>query len=132
MTCLATDPKVKDVFHVACYHNSLEPFMARRRELRAQGADQNKVDSVSFAEIVAGKLAMPKQAALWMLTGPYTGVDVAKATVTSAVKPMYVVYIPFATAATTGLPDQPVAMGPWLMDAGTPKAHIMMMPSMEP
>src|SRR5262249_35093331 len=35
-TCLATDPKESD-FHVACYHKSLEPFMARGRALRAQG-----------------------------------------------------------------------------------------------
>src|SRR5689334_4565905 len=27
-TCLATDPAKKE-FHVACYHNSMEPFMAR-------------------------------------------------------------------------------------------------------
>jgi hypothetical protein len=131
MTCLAPDPK-DDKFHVACYHKSLEPFMARRRALRASGAIENVVDSVSYAEIRSGKLRMPKQAALWQMTGPYTAVDLKNFTVTSAVMPMYVVYVPYATAASTGLPDQPVAKGPWLMLPGTPKAHIMFMPSMDP
>src|SRR5215831_17289787 len=36
MICLATDPKDK-AFSVACYHKDLEPFMARGRELAAQG-----------------------------------------------------------------------------------------------
>jgi hypothetical protein len=35
-TRLATDPAAKG-FHVACYHQSLEPFMARGRALRASG-----------------------------------------------------------------------------------------------
>jgi hypothetical protein len=132
MTCLAPDPKDEKLFHVACYHNSLEPFMARRRALRASGAIENVVDSMSYAEIQSGKLPMPKQAALWQMTGPYSAVDIKNATVSSAVMPMYVVYTPYATAASTGLPDQPVAKGPWLMLPGTPKAHIMFMPSMDP
>jgi hypothetical protein len=41
----------------------------------------------------------------------------------------YVVYIPFATTTSTGLPDKPHANGmPWLMDPGTHKAHIMIGP----
>src|SRR4051794_336970 len=35
-TCLASDPAGKQ-FHVACYHKSMEPFMARGRALRASG-----------------------------------------------------------------------------------------------
>jgi hypothetical protein len=131
MTCLAPDPK-DDKFHVACYHNSLEPFMARRRALRDGGANENKVDSVSYAEIVSGKLPMPKAAALWQETGPWTAVDLKTTSVTAAVVPMYVLYMPYATSASTGLPDEPVAKGPWLMLPGTPKAHVMFMPSMDP
>src|SRR6266705_383782 len=33
MICLASNPK-EEQFHVACYHRSLEPFMARGRALR--------------------------------------------------------------------------------------------------
>ncbi len=130
MICLASDPK-QPAFGPACYQKSLEPFMARGRALRAQGITGSKVDSVRFAEVKAGKLAMPKQAAtLWALDGPMSGVNVAAGTVTSAIKPRYSVYMPFATAASTGLPDQPISNGPWLMDEGTPKAHIMFTPTM--
>ena len=38
MICLAPNPAQKE-FHVACYHRSLEPFMARGRALRAGGLD---------------------------------------------------------------------------------------------
>jgi hypothetical protein len=41
----------------------------------------------------------------------------------------YVVYIPWATAASTGLPIKPEAPGmPWIMDPGTHRAHIMIDP----
>lgn len=134
MICLMADPKLmndpKDPsFHPACYQNSMEPFMARGRELRAQGV--KNVDSVRFAEVNAGKLKLPTQAAtLWALDGPMSGVNVAAGTVTSAIKSRCAVYMPFATAASTGLPDKPIMNGPWLMDAGTAKAHIMFATSM--
>src|SRR5579884_1168187 len=69
-TCLASDPAAPR-FHVACYHKSLEPFMARGRALRESGVKGDNVDTVRFAEIKSGKLAFPKQpAALYQLTGP--------------------------------------------------------------
>src|SRR5256885_1808610 len=61
MTCLALFAVEKD-FHVACYHNGMEPFMARGRELRAQGVKGTGVDSVRFAEAKSGKLPMPEMA----------------------------------------------------------------------
>jgi hypothetical protein len=123
MTCLMSDLK-SPTFNPACYQNSMEPFMARGRELRGQGV--KNVDSARFAEVSAGKIKMPVQAAtLWAMDGPMTGVDAKAGTVTAAIKPRYSVYMPFATAASTGLPDQPNPTGPWLMDPGTPKAHIM-------
>ena len=68
-TCLADDPAQKE-FHVACYHQAMEPFMARGRALRASGVKGDKVDSARFAEVRAGKLAMPKQpAAMYQLFG---------------------------------------------------------------
>ena len=38
--CVADNPKV-DGFNVACYHKDLEPFMARGRELTAQGITED-------------------------------------------------------------------------------------------
>ncbi len=123
MICLVGDLK-GDGFHPACYQDGMEPFMARGRELRGEGV--KNVDSARFAEVKTGKLKVPTQAAaLWAMDGPWSGVNAAAGTVTSAVKLRYSVYMPFATAASTGMPDQVISNGPWLMDAGTPKAHIM-------
>jgi hypothetical protein len=128
MICLATDPKLAQ-FHVACYHKSLEPFMLRGRQLRAGGMKKDEqVDSARFAEIKAGTLKMPSRGALWTLSGPMSAVDTSADTVGTAVRPLYVVYLPYATAATTGLPDTPIPGMPWLMDPGTAKAHIMIVP----
>jgi hypothetical protein len=129
MVCLASNPEEKQ-FHVACYHRSLEPFMARGRALRASGVTGDRVDSVRFAEVRSGKLSMPAAAAmLYSLTGPSGSFDPATGTAPTA-KPLFVVYIPNATAASTGLSAEPVQGGPWIMFPGTPKAHIMLQPGM--
>jgi hypothetical protein len=127
--CLASDPKA-DRFHVACYHRSLEPFMARGRELRARGTTGDQVDSVRFAEVKSGKLRMPAQpASLYSLTGPRGSYNAATNAVTDAGH-LFVVYIPGATAASSGLSARPQRGVPWIMFPGTPKAHIMFVPSM--
>lgn len=126
MTCLASDP-ARTNFHVACYHESIEPFMARGRSLRAEGVKGDQVDSVRFREVKAGKIKMPNVAALYTLTGGHF--DPKTGTAPDA-KPLYVVYMPYATGAATGLPGHPVGNQPWLMHAGTPKAHIMFMGAM--
>jgi hypothetical protein len=127
--CLATDP-AGNQFHVACYHRSLEPFMARGRALRASGTKGEQVDTVRFAEIKSGKLAFPKgPAALYTLTGPAGSFDPATGTAAAA-KPLSVIYISGATPASTGLTAQPIPGAPWIMYPGTPKAHIMLVPKM--
>ena len=127
-TCLADDPAQKE-FHVACYHKSMEPFMARGRALRASGVTGDKVDSARFAEVRAGKLPMPKQpAAMYQLFGPPDAFDAA--TGTAKAQSLYVVYMPGATTASTGLSAKPADGTPWIMFPGTPKAHIMLQPKM--
>jgi hypothetical protein len=119
MVCLANDPS-GDRFHVACYHKLLEPFMARGRSLRAGGVKGPQVDTVRFKEIKSGALKMPSTpSALYTLTGPPASVD------TTGAKWLYVVYIPGATIANTGITEKPAAGVPWIMYPGTPKAHIM-------
>ncbi len=129
MTCLADDPRSAS-FHVACYHKSMEPFMARGRALRARGVKGDKVDTVRFREVRAGKIRMPKQAALWSISGDSTVADVAAGTVSAGARALYVVYMPYATPASTGLPAAPGRGAPWVMYPGTPKAHIMFVPAM--
>ena len=123
--CLADDP-ADESFSVACYDKSLEPFMARGRELRAQGVSGADRVHRRWQEIAAGKLPMPKMATLFVLEG--TRYDDASGKVIDPYL-RYVVYVPGATVASTGLPDHPVGPGsPWLMFAGTPGAHIMISP----
>jgi hypothetical protein len=122
MICLAPDPAAKD-FHSACYHRGMEPFMARGRELRAQGVKGAQVDTVRFAEVKRGALQMPTQPSMLyqIFGGKY---DPATEKVTGG-QSLYVTYIPFATPATTGLSAKPSDKAPWIMFPGTPKAHIM-------
>ena len=128
-TCLASEPGAQQ-FHVACYHQSLEPFMARGRALRASGVTGDRVDTVRFAEVRARKLAMPAHAAaLYSLFGAADAYDAATGTVRDA-RSLYVIYMPGATAASTGLSTRPAEGTPWLMFPGTPKAHIMFQPRM--
>ena len=129
MICLASDPR-GSLFHVACYHKSMEPFMARGRELRAQGVRGDNVDSVRFREARSGTLAMPdKPAVLYSLTGTKGSYDPATNAIANA-RALYVVYIPYATPESTGLSAVPVQGAPWIMFPGTPKAHIMFIAKM--
>jgi hypothetical protein len=122
MICLAQYPK-EPKFHVSCYHESLEPFMARGRELRAAGAQGPRIDSVRFAEAKSGKLKLATgPAALYQLFG---GTFDPKAGTVSGAQRLYVVYVPYATGASTGLPEKPHGGDPWVMAPGTAKAHIM-------
>ena len=124
MVCLADDPSAPR-FHVACYHKGLEPFMARGRALRASGVTGAQVDSVRFAEIRSGKLALPRTpSSLYSLTSTEGTFDPATGTIAKA-SPLHVIYIPNATAETTGLSTTPSEKVAWLMFPGTPKAHIM-------
>ena len=83
-------------------------------------------DSVRFREIQSGKLKMPSTpSALYTLTATApNSYDAATGKVTGA-KWLYVVYIPGATGASTGLSEKPAPGVPWIMFPGTPKAHIM-------
>ena len=127
MICLAPDPALKN-FHSACYHNAMEPFMARGRELRASGVKGAQVDTVRFAEVKKGALKVPAQPSmLYQIFGGTFDEPSGKVTGGSA---LYITYMPFATTTTTGLTSKPSDKSPWLMFPGTPKAHIMFSVSM--
>lgn len=130
MICLADDPN-KDGFNAACYHKDLDAFMARGRELKAEGKNGMEIFNIREEEAKSGKLKMPENpTTLHVLQGPGT-YDSATGTVTNAFH-RYVVYIPWATAETTGLPTKPlVPGGAWIMDPGTHRAHIMVTPPRE-
>ncbi len=130
LICLADDP-TDTRFHTACYHKELEPFMERGRELKAKGVMNSDRHRIRHEEIDAGKLPMPKEStSLYTVTGtsfdPETG-EVADA------KRVYVVYLPYATAESTGLPTGPdpnLPSLPWIMRMGTPSTHLMITPDL--
>ena len=128
LVCLGPRDDPKLPFQVACYHKSLEPFMARGRALRAEGVKDPERDSVRFREITSGKLKMPSTpSALYTLNGGSFDTTTNKV---NGAKWLYVVYMPGATMASTGISDKPAGTAPWIMFPGTPKAHIMFSPSM--
>jgi len=129
LVCLADTPG-DEGFSVACYHESLEPFMARGRELRAQGVTGEARMKQRWQEADDGKLAMPKTpATLYVLTG--SGFDAATGKVADPYL-RYVVYTPWATPESTGLATSPSGPGaPWIMFPGTAGAHIMITPPKE-
>jgi hypothetical protein len=127
MTCLGPVPGRAE-FHVACYQDALEPFMERGRALRRSGVLGPQVDTARFAEAAKGTLKLPEHpASLYSLSGGTF--NAATGTVTEA-RALYVIYVPYATTQTTGISSRPSGTSPWLMNPGTPKAHIMFTPSM--
>ena len=125
LICLATDP-AKPTFNVACYHKDLEPFMARGRELVAQGVTGAKRNEIRFKEVEDGRLPMPREPrTLYVLTG--TTFDAASGKVQDPYL-RWVIYVPFATPQSTGLSTKASESAPWLMNPGTAGAHIMINP----
>jgi hypothetical protein len=125
LICLADDP-TDDRFHVACYHRSLEPFMRRSRDLRAQGMERSELEDTREREIREGELEMPAQpTALYSYTGPAGSFDPESGQVRGA-RRVFVLYIPYATRQSTGLsPRQMTPGAPWIMAEGRPWAHVM-------
>lgn len=122
--CLADDPKQKG-FSVACYHKDLEPFMARGRALAAEGRNGAEVFSIREEEVKSGKLPLPDKSILNVATGT---VDETTGEIADLYT-RYVIYIPWATPESTGIPLTPVTDGaPWIMNPGTHRAHIMISP----
>ena len=124
LICLADDPN-RDGFSASAYHKDLEPYMFRGRELVKEGKDFKERIAIREEEVKAGTLKMPERALLYVLSGKINPDS-------KEIEDQYlrfVVYIPYATAESTGLPLSPtVPGGPWIMDPGTHKAHIMINP----
>lgn len=129
MICLADDPNKKGI-SVACYGKELEPFMSRGRDLVADGKTGKEERKIRKKEIDNGKLKMPKEPSMtYILSGKEENYTPEKAELKDSVL-RYVLYKPYMTGKTTGLPTKPQALGmPWLMDANTHRSHIMITPA---
>lgn len=128
LVCIADNPE-KDGISVACYSKKLEPFMARGRELSSQGLSFEERMEIRGKEIEDGSLKMPREPSMmYVYFGKSENYDPNTGDLKEG-KFRYVIYTPFATTESTGLPDKPHAPGmPWLMDPGTHRAHIMIGP----
>ena len=125
LICLADKPGDKD-FSVACYHRDLDAFMARGRELSAQGHKGKERHQIRWKEVDEGRLNMPRESRmLYVLTGK--GYDAAKGEVDEPYL-RWVVYAAYATPESTGLTTTP-GNAPWLMYPGKAGAHIMISPA---
>ena len=129
LICLADDPG-QTGFSVACYHRDLEPFMKRGRQLRKLGKTAKEIFAIREKEVKAGTLKMPKHpTTLFVYSADEENYDREKGEVKNGYL-RSVVYIPYATAESTGLPLKPQEAGmPWIMNPGTHGAHIMINPA---
>ncbi len=122
--CLADDPN-REGFGAAAYHKELDEFMARGRALKKEGKGFKEIFDIREEEVKSGKLKMPDKSTLFVFSGtvnPDTQ-EIENQYV------RYVIYIPYATPESTGLPASETAKGhPWIMDPGTHRAHIMITP----
>lgn len=128
--CLAPDYKMS-VYYAYCYPESLDPFMARGRELTAEGKRKQR-DEIREAEFKAGKLKIPQTPSmLYGYWGPAEDLNPETGEIKDA-KRRYVIYVPYAKAADYGMSNKGNNIGmPWLMDEGTYKAHIMITPPLD-
>ena len=128
MICLADDPN-KEGISLACYAAELEPFMARGRQLVDQGKSNEEKQEVRKSEIDAGTLKMPAEPSMvYVLAAEEKDLNLETGELENS-RMRYVLYKPYMTGESTGLPTKPQAPGmPWLMDAGTHRAHIMISP----
>lgn len=124
-----SDDPTKDGFEIVCYKKDVEPFMARGRELRAEGKNRAQLFEMREKEMHSGKLRKPEKGSTLHI---YRGKDGTYNPETQEIEGAsyrYVVYMPLATQESTGLPLKPNGPGhPWLMFPGLYRAHIMITP----
>lgn len=114
MICRADDPDVSGIA-IWCYPKSHDAYARRWYQLAAEGNEPGEVDTMITAEIESGKLEWPDVAVNYNLRGP--GLDNALLNT--------VVFVPFATGESIGISEERNFERPWLMNAGTVFAHIM-------
>ena len=104
--------------------------MARGRALAAEGKSNEEKREARKNEIEAGTLKMPTEPSMvYILAGEEKDYNPETGELLNS-KIRYVIYKPYMTGESTGLPTKPQAPGmPWLMDAGTHRSHIMITPA---
>lgn len=124
LICMAPAPAREDL-EVSCHHAGLEPFFRRGRELIAEGITGNDRTQARWDEYTAGTLPIPMGSINYILT--FDDFDRTTADLQGSFL-RWVVYTPDATTESTGISARPSPGAPWLMSAGTPGSHIMIVP----
>jgi hypothetical protein len=102
--------------------------MARGRALRAEGKTGQEIFAIRKSEMESGELKITPGSTLHIYFGAKTVYDAETSKVEGA-QLRYVVYMPWATSESIGLPEAPIASNhPWIMNPGTHRAHIMISP----
>ncbi|MFZ1756469.1 MAG: hypothetical protein WBO46_08205 [Caldilineaceae bacterium] len=116
MNCVAFAPFMA-IQYAVCEHKSSEPFWVMGMQLRAGGMAQADIDQARIDAMVDGTLEIPVVgAARYFLLGGRP----------QNLSSLMAVHLPHATSESTGFSTEPDNYRPWLMDAGTPNAHVMM------
>jgi len=114
ITCLTDDPAVR-AFTVTCYHRDMEAYVTRSLQLTKDGADTPERLRTLQAEIDSGQLLLPDRGVVYQRSG--FDADISDSAM--------LIFLPNATVEATGLLGQPSAQHPWLREAGTGQAHVL-------
>lgn len=114
LICRADDPGRAGI-DVWCYPTSHDAYARRWFELAATGLEPAAVDERIVAEIEDGSLEWPAYAVNYNLRGS----SMETATLNT------VVFLPYARGTEAGMTELAQHDRPWLMNAGTPFAHVM-------
>lgn len=126
--CAADNPN-REGFEAACWQAALDAYVRRGHELKSEGVEGSETVTLREAEIDAGTLEwFDGEATMYLRYGENAYWDNELREVVDS-KLRYVVYTPYATSETTGLPLEPMTPGgPWIMNPGSFRAHIMLLP----
>jgi hypothetical protein len=120
------------IFWAHCYNESIFAMMKRRDELIKEFArtgktvDAKVVNDAIESEIKSGKLKLPAHPTMgFQMRGPLSGYNAATNTASTEINSWQMVIIPYATGASLSLPEERTPGLPWVMDSGSPMAHIM-------
>ena len=132
MVCSVIRPG-SETFFVHCFERAYDALSKRRaqlgQELRKNGkpADATAISAALQKEIESGRIKVPVSAAVgFQMRGPANAFDWNSNTPSKEITRWEMIMIPNATGASLSLPNsRPKDGGPWVMNEGTPGAHIM-------
>lgn len=118
MICIADEPG-DGRFEVLCYAESLHPLLSRDRELRGEEHGESERERRIEEEVRTGKVVLPNQpAVLLVISGPLDSYDPATGQLAAAVDRSRMIFTPYRTAESMGLPTEREGDTPWVMASG--------------